>query len=140
MRSGLVVSRHGACTLAWPVPAQTFRDLVVWQQSMHLVSEVYEVCATFPTEERFVLAAQLKRAAISVASNIGEGARRKRRRVFRYHLEVALGSQAEIEVQAEIARQMGFIDETRYGNLRRRIDLVGRLLNRLLDSLQDPPN
>lgn len=94
--------------------AQTFRDLVVWQQSMRLVKDVYEACATFPSDERFVLAAQLKRAAISVASNIGEGARRRRARVFRYHLEVALGSQAEIEVQVEIARQLGFIDEPRY--------------------------
>jgi four helix bundle protein len=53
-----------------------------------------------------------------------------------------LGSQAEVEVQVEIARQLGFIDESRFGNLRHRIDLVGRLLNRLLDSLQDhqPPS
>lgn len=108
---------------------------------MRLVKDVYELCATFPSDERFVLAAQLKRAAISVASNIGEGARRRRPRVFRYHLEVALGSQAEIEVQVEIARQLGLIDEPAYGNMRHRIDLVGRLLNRLLDSLQDhqPP-
>jgi four helix bundle protein len=58
-------------------------------------------------------------------------------RVFRYHLEVALGSQAEIEVQVEIARQLGFIDDARYETVRHRVDLVGRLLNRLLDSLQD---
>ncbi len=123
------------------MPPQTFRDLVVWQQSMQLVKDVYELCATLPSGERFVLAAQLKRAAISVASNIGEGARRKRQRVFRYHLEVALGSQAEVEVQLEIARQLGFVGEARYQDLRHRSDLVGRLLNRLLDSLQDhqPP-
>jgi len=103
---------------------------------MHLVRDIYAVCATLPRDERFGLAAQLKRAAISVASNIGEGARRRRPAVFRYHLEIALGSQAEIEVQVEIARQLGFIDESRHRDLQRRIDLVGRLLNRLIESLR----
>ena len=113
----------------------TFRDLVVWQQSMHLVKEVYALCATLPADERFGLSSQLKRAAISVASNIGEGARRRRRLTFRSHVEVALGSQAEIEVQVEIARMLEFIDDARHQAMQRRIDVVGRLLNKLLDSL-----
>ena len=115
--------------------ASTFRDLVVWQQSMLLVRDVYDICATLPRDERFGLAAQLKRAAVSVASNIGEGARRRRPAVFRYRLEVALGSQAEIEVQVEIARQLGFIDDANHQKVQRRIETVGRLLNRLIDSL-----
>src|SRR5687768_9888281 len=103
---------------------------------MLLVEDIYKLCASLPADERFGLSAQLKRAAVSIPANIGEGARRRRPAVFRYHLEIALGSQAEIEVQVEIARQLGFIDESRHRDLQRRIDLVGRLLNRLIESLR----
>jgi four helix bundle protein len=102
---------------------------------MQLVREVYELAATFPTEERYGLAAQIKRAVVSVPSNVAEGARRRRRLPFRYHLEIALGSQAELEVQIELARQLGFIDEARYKEVRQRAEAVGRLLSKLLDSL-----
>ena len=94
---------------------------------MHLVRDVYELCATLPPDERFGLSAQLKRAAVSIASNIGEGARRRRRLPFRYHLEIALGSQGEVEVQIEIARSLGLIDDARHEAIQRRIDVVGRL-------------
>jgi four helix bundle protein len=102
---------------------------------MHLVRDVYALCATLPPDERFGLSSQLKRAAVSVASNIGEGARRRRRLTFRYRLEVALGSQAEIEVQVEIARLLGFVDDAKHLAIQRRIDVVGRLLNKLIDGL-----
>jgi four helix bundle protein len=115
---------------------QTFKDLVAWQESMHLVEEVYAVCTTLPKSERFGLEAQIKRAVVSIPSNIGEGARRRRRLTFRYHLEVALGSQAEVEVQVEIARRVGFVDEATYRRIQERIERVGRLLNGLIDSLE----
>jgi len=103
---------------------------------MSLVQEVYAVCATLPRDERFGLGAQLKRAAVSIPSNIGEGARRRRRLVFRYHLEVALGSQAEVEVQIEIARRLGFIDAVQHTKVQEQAETVGRLLNGLIDSLK----
>jgi len=118
------------------MPTYTFRDLLAWQESMRLVQQVYSVCATLPRDERFGLGAQLKRAAVSIPSNIGEGARRCRRLTFRYHLEVALGSQAEVEVQVEIARRLGFIDEATHQQVLERVEVVGRLLNRLIDSLE----
>ena len=117
------------------VEHKTYRDLVVWQQSMLLVEDVYRLCATLPPDERFGLSAQLKRAAVSVPSNIGEGARRKRPAVFRYHLEVALGSQAEIEVQVELARRLELIDQNTHARVQQRVSAVGRLLNKLLDSV-----
>ena len=76
---------------------------------MTLVEDVYRVTSSSPSQERFGLTAQLRRAAVSVPSNIGEGKRRKRHRAFLYHLEVALGSQGEIEVQLEIARRLEFV-------------------------------
>jgi four helix bundle protein len=117
------------------VSTSTFRNLVAWQQSMELVREVYEVSATLPPDERFGLAAQLKRAAVSISSNIAEGSQRQRRLTFRYHLEVALGSQAEIEVQLEIARRLGFLPEARHREVQRRVDYIGRLLRKLLNTL-----
>jgi hypothetical protein len=76
----------------------SFRDLEVWQESMLLVEEIYSISKSFPREELFGLTAQLRKAAVSIPSNIGEGARRKRRQVTLNHYDVALGSQGEVDV------------------------------------------
>jgi len=86
-----------------------FRDLVVWQRSMDLVEQIDEISTRFPADERFGLTSQIRRAAVSVPSNIGEGSRRKKRNVFRHVLDIALGSQAEAEVQLEIAYRLKFL-------------------------------
>ena len=103
---------------------------------MALAIDVYRTSARFPSAERFALAGQLKRAAVSIPSNIAEGARRRRRLPFVFHLEVALGSQAEVEVQLELANELGFVDNDHYQRLRERTDKVGRMLNRLIDQLR----
>ena len=70
----------------------------MWQEAMTLVEEIYIQSRRFPPDERFGLTSQLRRAAVSVPSNIGEGARRKRPKVNLHHLNIALGSQGELEV------------------------------------------
>ena len=85
--------------------SHSFRDLKVWMRSMDLVEEIYSISSRFPKDERFGLTSQIRRACVSVPSNIGEGSRRKRRNAFLHHLDIALGSQAEVEVQLEIARR-----------------------------------
>jgi four helix bundle protein len=117
--------------------SHSFRDLKVWQRAMDLVEEIYKISRVFPADERFGLTAQVRRAIVSVPSNIGEGARRKRRKAFLHHLDVALGSQAEVEVQIEIARRLHFVSATEYGCLQPRIEEVGKMLNGLINSLQD---
>jgi len=114
----------------------SFRGLKVWQRAMDLVEEIYRTTTGFPKDERFGLTAQLRRAAVSIASNIGEGKRRKRQRAFLYHLDVALGSQGEVDVQTEIARRVGFIDARTQRRLQLQIDEVGRMLNGLITSMQ----
>ena len=89
--------------------SKAFRDLKVWQRSMDLVERIYEISTEFPQDERFGLTAQLRRAAVSVPSNIGEGSRRKKRKAFLNHLDIALGSQGEVEVQLEIAQRLRFL-------------------------------
>jgi len=124
---------HGLLAMQSP---QSFRDLKVWQASMDLVEDVFRVTRAFPADERFGLTAQIRRASVSIPSNIGEGKRRKRQRAFLYHLDVALGSQGEVEVQLEIARRVGFLEERDYGVLQRRVEEVGRMLNGLIASMQ----
>jgi four helix bundle protein len=113
----------------------SFRQLDVWQEAMLLVEDIYAISGRFPPSERFGLAVQLRRAAVSIPSNIAEGARRKRRRGFLYSLDIALGSQGEVDVQIEIAKRLGYCAENDYLRIRERIDRVGRMLNGLVNSL-----
>jgi four helix bundle protein len=115
----------------------SFRNLKVWQLAMLLVEDVYRVTTTFPVQERFGLTSQLRRAAVSVPSNIGEGKRRKREKVFAHHLDIALGSQGELEVQLEIAKRVGFLRERDYSRLQSQTEEVGRMLNGLISSIRD---
>jgi four helix bundle protein len=120
------------------VTQESFRGLRVWQASMALVEDVYRATGEFPSAERFGLTAQLRRACVSIPSNIGEGKRRKRQKVFLYHLDVALGSQAEIDVQLEIAQRLGYLKNAEYERLQARVAEVGRMLNGLIESMQPP--
>src|SRR5438477_4451006 len=116
--------------------SSSFKDLEVWQESMQLVEEVYRMTRRFPSDERFGLTAQVRRAAVSIPSNIGEGGRRKRRKANLNHLDIALGSQAEVDVQLEIARRLAYLNATDHQLLSERVARVGRMLNGLIESLQ----
>ena len=103
---------------------------------MDLVESLYAHTKGFPSDERFGLTVQIRRAAVSIPSNIGEGARRKRPKVFRHHLEVALGSQAEVEVQLELAYRLRYLSQSDYNDLQREVEEIGRMLNGLLASIR----
>src|SRR5689334_4139954 len=114
----------------------SFRDLKVWRDSMDLVEAIYQASTKFPADERFGLTAQLRRAAVSIPSNIGEGKRRKREKALLNHLDIALGSQGEVEVQLEIAKRLGYLGDKEYSKLAARVEEIGRMLNGLINSLQ----
>jgi four helix bundle protein len=116
----------------------SFRDLKVWQRSMTLVEEIYGITRSFPRHEQFGLTSQLRRAAVSIPSNIAEGKRRKKQRVYLNHLDVALGSQGEVELQLEIAKRIGFLSPHDYGRLQTLVEEVGRMLNGLITAVQPP--
>ena len=103
---------------------------------MLLVEDVYRLSRSFPADERFGLTAQLRRAAVSIPSNIGEGGRRKRRKAHLNYLDIALGSQGEVDVQLEVARRLAFITESEHQKIAARVDRIGRMLNGLISSLQ----
>jgi len=106
---------------------------------MDLVDAVYDATENFPKRELFGLSAQMRRAAVSIPSNIAEGQSRLRGGPFRLFLGHARGSLAELSTQIEIAHRRDFIKEDARKDLNERCDKVGKLLNGLLESIKDRP-
>jgi four helix bundle protein len=88
---------------------QSHKDLNVWKKSMEFVQNIYRITREFPKEEQYGLSAQMRRSAISIPSNIAEGAARNSKKEFKQFLYISLGSAAEIETQLEIAEGLGYI-------------------------------
>jgi len=88
-----------------------FRELKIWQRSVEFVTEIYKVLIHFPSDEKFGLVSQLKRAAVSIPSNISEGAGRSTNAQFRYFLEISMGSCNEVITQLEISFKLGYLNE-----------------------------
>lgn len=115
---------------------QHYSDLIAWQKSMDLVVDVYEASEGFPPKEAFGLTNQLRRAAVSVPSNIAEGQGRGTTKDFLHFLHIARGSLQEVETQALIAGRLGFIrDEVRIALIAKTTE-ASRILNGLIRALQ----
>ena len=121
-----------------PDMSGTYKDLEAWQVSISLVVEVYRGTANFPREEMFGLSSQMRRAAVSVASNIAEGKGRFSDRELGQFLGVARGSVFEIETQIAIALKLGFLSEGQASQLANRCAEVGCLLNGLIKVVRKP--
>lgn len=91
---------------------RNFSDLEVWQASVLFVQKIYSVTKTFPSDERFGLSSQMNRAVTSIPSNIAEGCSRTSQRDFSRFLQISLGSAFELETQIEIAKLIGYINES----------------------------
>ncbi len=113
-----------------------YQELIVWQKAIELVMEVYRFTAGFPDSEKFGLVAQLRRAAVSIPSNIAEGQGRSTTGEFKQFPGHARGSLFETATQVLIAKNLGFGDAKGVERLQSLIDEVGRLLNGLIGSLQ----
>lgn len=111
---------------------KTFKDLTVWQEAHQLVLMAYKITEAFPTKEQFGLSAQMRRAAISVTSNIAEGFGRKTANDKEHFYVMAYGSLTELENQLEIAHDLHYINKETYNLAYHRINEVGQLLNGLL--------
>lgn len=112
-----------------------YQELIVWQKAMDLVEEVYRVSKTFPREEIYGLTSQVRRAAVSIPSNIAEGQGRTTTPDFLRHLSIAYGSLLETETQLLLAVRLRYLSETTCSNVMTRTSEVGRLLNGLISSL-----
>lgn len=116
---------------------QNYRDLHVWQRAVELVEEIYRVSAHFPDDERFGLTSQIRRAAVSVPSNIAEGYGRRRTGHYIHHLDISNGSLKEVETQLIIAGRLKFIDKDNAKEAWSLLQQTGKMLTNLTRSL-DP--
>lgn len=112
------------------------RKLVVAERACELAIAVYKGTLRFPAHERYGLTMQMRRAAVSIASNIAEGTGRGGERGFLHFLYLALGSATELAVQVDLAIALGFLDAEEGAALSERTNHVGRMLNRLTGSVR----
>ncbi len=115
---------------------KSFRDLRVWQAGMDLVEAIYRVTQSFPAHELYGLTSQLRRAAISIPSNIAEGHTRQHTKEYLHHLSFAQASLAEVETQLEIAHRLAYLNPPELESLLSQINSLGKQLYALRNSLQ----
>jgi four helix bundle protein len=111
------------------------KKLIVWQKAIELVTEIYKMTDGFPRKEEFGLTAQMRRAAVSVPSNIAEGLTRKTNKDKLHFMNMAQASLSEIDTQVEIALQLGYMSEETYGGVEKKLVDVQMLLSGLSRSI-----
>jgi len=111
------------------------KKLDAWKQSMELVINIYRVTDKFPSHERYGLIDQIRRAAISIPSNIAEGAARQTKKEFSNYLHIAQGSLSELDTQIELAKQFNDIDEAKYRTLDERMQRIDKMITGLIHHL-----
>ena len=116
---------------------KTFRDLLVWQKSMRLVTVVYEVTKEFPNDERFGLTSQIRRSAVSLPSNIAEGHGRSSTKEYIQFLSITMGSMNELETQLEISKNLEYLDEGTFSKLHDNCREIERMLSSLIRKLKE---
>jgi four helix bundle protein len=115
---------------------ETHKDLRIWQQGIELVTSIYMMTKAFPKDEVFGLVSQMRRAAVSVPSNIVEGYARGTDREKLHFLRISSGSMSEIETQLMLSLNLGYISQEVYDELSERVTSVWKQLNALISSLK----
>ncbi len=113
---------------------QSFRDLRVWHKSMDLVERIYASTESFPRSETYGLTSQIRRAAVSIPSNIAEG-KAIGGQSYARHLRIAIGSESELQTQIELARRLRMMPQPEASDILERASEVGRMIATLLRSL-----
>jgi four helix bundle protein len=114
-----------------------FRELRIWKRSMDFVTRIYDVTAGFPNDERFGLVSQLRRSAISVPSNISEGAGRGTNRQFKRFLEISMGSANEVQTQIELAYRISYLKKETADSLLDEAVQIYKMILTFYNSLKD---
>ncbi len=116
--------------------SESYRDLIAWRKAKDLAPDVYACTREFPKTEIYGLTAQMRRAAVSVPSNIAEGKGRYSQREFLQFLHLARGSLLELETQFEIAQELGYVDSFTFKGISAKTAELGRILNGLIHRFQ----
>ena len=116
---------------------KSYKELLIWQKGIIIVIQVYKLTQSFPKDEIYALTSQLKRASVSVPSNIAEGFGRQTDKSFNHFLNISRGSLNEIETQLIIAKELGFIqDENLYNDLLSIIEEESKMINAFAKNLK----
>jgi four helix bundle protein len=116
--------------------AKSFTDLIAWREGHILVISLYKATKSFPKEEIFALTSQIRRAAVSVTSNVAEGFNRKTAKDKMHFYSMALGSVAELQNQILIARDIGYVENEAFARLSEQTILVHKLISGLIRSIE----
>ena len=112
-----------------------FRNLKVWQKSVDLAVKIYQATASFPKSETFGMISQMRRAGVSIPSNIAEGSAKSSTKSFCNSLEISLGESFELETQLEIARRIGLLDQEKIKQMEEELTEIQRMINGLKTSI-----
>ncbi|MDI1317469.1 four helix bundle protein [Flavobacterium sp.] len=115
----------------------SYRDLIVWQKSMDLVTKIYQLITRLPNDEKFGLTSQIKRSAVSIPSNIAEGYGRNYKKDYSRFLQIARGSLYENQTQLEIAVNLSFIETDDLKEIKELSLEVEKMLNSLIKKLEE---
>ena len=115
---------------------QSYRELIAWQKGRALVSEIYKITENFPAREQYGLTSQIRRAAVSIPSNIAEGQARHSQKEFKHFLSHARGSLAEVETQLILAQDLKFLSSSDSERLLALTAELGRILNALIAAIK----
>lgn len=114
----------------------SFRELRVWEAGMTLVEDVYRLTQAFPSQEIYGLTSQMRRAAVSIPSNIAEGHTREHIKEYMHHLSIAQASLAELDTQFEIAKRLGYLSPDLHSQISEKLVSLGKQLYTLRNSLK----
>ena len=117
--------------------ARDYKKIVAWQRAHNLTMEIYRTTTSFPTEEKFALTSQLRRAAYSVPANIVEGSGRSSKNEYLHFLHVAIGSLKEVEYFLLLSRELGYLDESVYERVTGFVDAIFAPLHGLMKAVKN---
>jgi len=117
-----------------------YRDLIVWNKSIQLVEFIYKITEKLNAEEKYGLKSQIRRAAVSIPSNIAEGHGRKHTKAFINHLSIAFGSLMEVETLTEISKKLNYMTEKKSKEIFMMSELIGKMISGLKKSLKSKLN
>ena len=117
-----------------------YKNLDMWQRSCQFTLSLYNITKNFPKEERFGITNQMRRASVSIPSNIAEGASRKSSKEFARYIEIAIGSAFELETQLLLSHQLDFIDENQFNDLTNNLEIIIKQMRKFKQTLQPTSN
>jgi four helix bundle protein len=116
---------------------KNYKELDIWKRSAEVAIEIYNISKIFPREELYGLTSQIRRASVSIPSNIAEGFNRYHNKEFRQFLYVSLGSCAEVETQLFIAQRLNYINKEKTNKLTEELGTIGKMINSLIKKIND---